>query len=161
MNEKELQELYKRYAFIIYGRCIRILKSHEEAQDAMQVVFLKLIEAHQSIRDREKIVPWIFTAAKNHCFNQLRSTKRFSDEACSDDIESHDKFDERYGNRQLLSMIMMNHSESVRDAVYYTHIEELSQEEIRKITGQSPATVRRNLKKFKDSIPGLRKRLGL
>jgi DNA-directed RNA polymerase specialized sigma24 family protein len=49
----------------------------------------------------------------------------------------------------------------VKDAVYYTYIEELDQREIGKITGQSPATIRRNLKKFNNNLPAIRKRLGI
>ncbi len=46
----------------------------------------------------------------------------------------------------------------MQNAVYYTYIENLNQREIQKITGQAPATIRRNLKKFKESIPYLKKR---
>jgi RNA polymerase sigma factor (sigma-70 family) len=157
------RELYNQYGFLVYQTCLKILGSTEDAKDALQAVFLKLMNYYATITDREKIVPWIFTAAKNHCFNVLRFRKKFSGCRDADTVaaEDGDRFDERIAAQELITMAFLNHSKDVRDAVYFTYAEAFDQEEIRKLTGQSPATVRRNLKRFRDSVPSIRKRLGL
>ena len=78
MSQTEIDTLYRTYGFIIYGRCIRILGDREDARDAMQVVFMKLLQAYATIRDKEKVVPWIFRAAQNHCFNILRDRRKLA-----------------------------------------------------------------------------------
>lgn len=155
------RELYDEYGFLVYRTCLAILGSADDAKDALQTVFLKLMERYEAIIDREKIVPWIFIAAKNHCFNVLRSRKKFAGSRDADTVpaEGSKRIDEHLEAKELVRFAFLNHSKGVRDAVYFTYAEGFDQQEIRKMTGQSPATIRRNLKKFRDSLPSIRKRL--
>jgi RNA polymerase sigma factor (sigma-70 family) len=155
------QELYEKYGFLIYRTCLRILGSEDDAKDALQAVFLKLLEQYAGIRDKERAVPWIFNTAKHHCFNMLRANKKFVDSIEPDDIAAPKDEGEHLDSRDMIKLVFINQNKKVKDAVYYTYIEELDQREIGKITGQSPATIRRNLKKFNDSLPAIRKRLGI
>jgi RNA polymerase sigma factor (sigma-70 family) len=152
-------DLYKQYGFIIYRTCLKILLSEEEAKDALHTVFMKLMEQYSSIRDKERVVPWIFNAAKNHCYNVLRYNKKFIGAVDADTTAGRDRVDDSVANKELVRLAFRNYKKEVRDAVYYTYAEEFDQEEIRRITGQSPATIRRNLKKFRDSVPLIKKRL--
>jgi RNA polymerase sigma factor (sigma-70 family) len=127
----------------------------------VQTVFLKLLEKYASIHDKEKVVPWIFNAAKNHCFNLLRYNKKFLGSPEADETSDSDGFEEKISAREIIRLAFRGHGKNVRDAVYYTYVEQFDQSEIRKLTGQSPATIRRNLKRFKDSLPSTRKRLEL
>ena len=161
MNQPEIEKLYTTYGFIIYGRCLKILGSPEDARDAMQVVFMQLIDRYATIRDREQIVPWIFITARNHCFNLLRARKRYSTTVDPDQTAGRENVEEHVSRRQIVSLVMKRFHKNIRDAVYYTFVEEFDQREIQRLTGQSPATIRRNLKKFRDSLPAALKRLGL
>ena len=60
-------------------------------------------------------------------------------------------------DKLVIQKILSTHNKKVQDAVYYTYIERLNQKEIQKITGQSPATIRRNLNHFKKSMHYRRK----
>jgi RNA polymerase sigma-70 factor (ECF subfamily) len=159
MDAVPAKELYEKYGFLIYRTCVHILHSEDDAKDALQTVFLKLLECHGSIKDPERVVPWIFNAAKNHCFNFLRYQKKFNHAAEVQDIEYADRFDERTGDKEIIRLIFKNQGKKVRDAVYFTYIEGFDQREIRRLTGQSPATIRRNLHRFKKSISSIKKRL--
>jgi RNA polymerase sigma-70 factor (ECF subfamily) len=156
------ETLYRQYGFLINRICLKILGSPEDARDALQTVFLKLLEQFETIHDKEKVVPWIFTAAKNHCYNVLRYNKKFSNSQEGDETAAKgDSSDELVSAKEIIRLAFRDHSSKVRDAVYFTYAEEFDQREIRKLTGQSPATIRRNLKRFKESLPSIRKRLGL
>ena len=161
MSQSEIDRLYRTYGFIIYGRCIRLLGSREEARDAMQVVFMKLLQAYDTIQDKEKVVPWIFRTAQNHCFNLLRDRKKFVRDIQPEDLVDGQGNGESFTKRDLVERVMGRFGKDIRDAVYYTFIEEFDQREIRKLTGQSPATIRRNLKRFRDAMPNVLKRLRL
>jgi RNA polymerase sigma factor (sigma-70 family) len=156
-----VKELYEKYGFLIYRTCRRILGSDDDAKDALQAVFLKLLEQYGSIRNKERTVPWIFIAAKRHCFNMLRDGRKFANGIDPDEIAARVDEGKRLDEKDLIRLIFADQNEKVRDAVYYTYVEEFGQEEIRKITGQSPATIRRNLKRFRDGLPAVRKRLGV
>ncbi len=159
MDPGRVKELYEKYGFLVYGRCRRILGSEQDAWDALHEVFVKLMENYETLREKDRVVAWIFKAATNHCFNVLRSRKRFADEGGCDDAASGENLDEKLTARDLVAFVLRCHSARVREAVYYSYVEEMDQAAIQKLTGQSPATIRRNLRRFKDSLPAIRKRL--
>ncbi|MBW2258741.1 MAG: sigma-70 family RNA polymerase sigma factor, partial [Deltaproteobacteria bacterium] len=43
LNEAELAELYDRYAHVVYRRCLSILGNEEDAHDATQETFAKVL----------------------------------------------------------------------------------------------------------------------
>lgn len=161
MSRSEIDRLYRTYGYMIYGRCVKLLGSRDEARDAMQVVFMKLLNAYDTIHDKEKVVPWIFRAAQNHCFNLLRDRKKFAPEVDPELPDPGSRSSDGYAKKEIINRVMDGFNNDIRDAVYYTYVEEFDQREIQKVTGQSPATVRRNLKKFRDALPAALKRLGL
>jgi RNA polymerase sigma-70 factor (ECF subfamily) len=153
-----VRDLYERYGFMIYGRCLRILGCREQARDATQTVFLRLVEHLESVREPAKIVSWIFSTAQNHCFNLLRFRKRFADGIEPDMLATRGDWLKQFDARRMVTLLMDIRDRRVREAAYYTYVEELDQQEIYRLTGQSPATIRRNLKKFRDRAETLRKR---
>ncbi len=160
MEEQNARQLYEKYGHLIYNRCKRLLGCEDEAKDALQDCMIKLIKQYPKFKDPEHVVPWIYRVVKNHCLNELRKRKKFVDNSLLESLPAKSEEND-FETRELLNLVLSVHNKKVQDAVYYTHIEGLSQEEIRKITGQSPATIRRNLAKFKESIPSLKKRAGL
>jgi len=161
MDAVSAKQLYEQYGFLIYRTCVRILRSEDDAKDALQSVFVKLIENYGAIKDPAKTVPWIFSAAKNHCFNMLRSRKKFVTAVETDELPSSDDFEKAIESREVIRLIFKSHGKKVRDAAYYTYVEHFDQREIQKVTGQSPATIRRNLSRFKKSLHSLGKKLAM
>jgi RNA polymerase sigma factor (sigma-70 family) len=161
MDPLRMKELYEKYGFLIYGRCIRILGSEDDARDAMHEVFLKLLDNINRFTDREHIIPWIYTVTRNHCFNILRGKKKFVHTPECDGLTDGMNGGNDPLDRLLIGQILAVHNKRVQEAVYFTYMEKLNQKEIQKITGQSPATIRRNLNRFKKSMPHLKKRLGI
>jgi RNA polymerase sigma factor (sigma-70 family) len=161
MDYVPAKQLYEKYGYLIYRTCLRILHSEDDANDALQTVFLKLLEEYGTIKDPQRIIPWIFKAAKNHCFNMLRYEKKFARSIDGETLQSSENIEEKTESRELISLIFKNHNKKVRDAVYYTYVEQFDQKEIQKLTGQSPATIRRNLNRFKKSVSLIVKQLAL
>ncbi|MBN1307126.1 MAG: sigma-70 family RNA polymerase sigma factor [Chitinispirillaceae bacterium] len=161
MSQSEIDRLYRTYGFIIYGRCIRLLGCRDEARDATQVVFMKLLRAYETIQDKERVVPWIFRTAQNHCFNLLRDRKKFVYGVEPDELVDQRNDGDGFTKKDLIEQVMKRFNRAVREAVYYSYVEEFDQREIQKLTGQSPATIRRNLKRFREALPVALKRLGM
>jgi RNA polymerase sigma-70 factor (ECF subfamily) len=161
MDSGYAKTLYEQYGYLIYGRCIRILRSPEDASDAMQEVFLKLLQRWESVQNKEGVVSWIYSVATNHCFNLLRRRKRHTQEIPGDEVAGRRDTEAEFQTMQLIRCVLDIKNPKVREAVYYTYIEELDQESIYKLTGQSPATIRRNLQRLKALLPGMRKKLDL
>jgi RNA polymerase sigma factor (sigma-70 family) len=125
----------------------------------LQSVFVKLLENYGAISDTGKVVPWIFSTAKNHCFNVLRYQKKFARKVEMDELPSRaGDCEKTVEAREIIRLIFQNQGKRVRDAAYYTYVEGFDQREIQKVTGQSPATIRRNLARFKKSLTSFGKK---
>ncbi len=70
-NNEWLGILLQRYTLLLLGTCMKYLKNEEEAKDAVQQIFLKVI----SELPKYKVVyfkSWLYMVAKNHCLMKLR-----------------------------------------------------------------------------------------
>lgn len=161
MKNVSAKELYEKYGFLIYKRCLKLLGNEDEAKDGIQDCMLKLLKQYPKFEDPEHVVPWILRVVKNYCLNILKKREKFVDNAVLEFVDSGEKTASEFETKDTIQKILLCHDKRVQDAVYFTYIEKMNQEEIRKATGMSPATIRRNLKKFKDSLPAIVKRLGL
>ena len=75
-DDEAFAEIHGRYAPRLEAYCARLLGGREDAEDAVQQVFLK---AHQSLaRNGNEIVlePWLYTIARNESYTMLRSRQR-------------------------------------------------------------------------------------
>lgn len=82
--ERALHGLYERHSDRILGFCRRRLRSHPEAEDAMQTTFLQAFRALQ-----RGVVPvseeaWLFKIAENVCLSTHRSNGRRSERELAD-----------------------------------------------------------------------------
>ncbi len=67
-----LAELFTRYTHMVYGVCVKYLKSTDDASDAVMTIYEKL----EKDLHRHKIVrfsTWLYVITKNHCLGELRS----------------------------------------------------------------------------------------
>jgi RNA polymerase sigma factor (sigma-70 family) len=70
-----LAELYGRYMDLIFAVCIKYLKEHEAAKDAVMGIFEELISKLLK-HEVGNFKGWVYTLARNYCLMQLRSKKR-------------------------------------------------------------------------------------
>ena len=88
-----LGELYNRYIPLVYGLCLKYLKSTEAAEDAVMQIFEVLLEKLGRFEVRE-FRTWLYSVARNHCLQILRKSTReistdFSTVVVESDAEVH------------------------------------------------------------------------
>lgn len=106
MNDEELMlhlkggealafdELYERYHKRLFGFFVKMLGfDREKAKDALQDLFLKIIEKPQLFDQSRSFRTWVFAVACNQCRNYYRSfeTKGRAEEALLADAEETDE----------------------------------------------------------------------
>lgn len=68
-----LEQLYDRYAAVVYRMAVRIVKNEELAEDVVQEVFWRVWRRSKSFeRERGKVSQWLFGIAHNLCIDELR-----------------------------------------------------------------------------------------
>jgi RNA polymerase sigma factor (sigma-70 family) len=70
-NNQWLGILLERYTLLLFGVCMKYLKDEEEAKDAVQQIFLKVITEMQKYRV-DYFKSWLYMVAKNLCLMKLR-----------------------------------------------------------------------------------------
>ena len=70
-NNEWLGILLQRYTLLLLGVCMKYLKNEDEAKDAVQQVFLKVIQELHKYKV-EYFKSWLYMVAKNHCLMRIR-----------------------------------------------------------------------------------------
>jgi RNA polymerase sigma factor (sigma-70 family) len=64
---------YDSYAASLYGYCRTMLRSPDEAADAVQDTFVVTAARVGELRDPNHLRPWLYAVARNECHSRLRS----------------------------------------------------------------------------------------
>ena len=80
MIRSDFNDLVQLLSRKLYGYAFRLLQNQEEAEDAVQEVFIKLWNMGKKLKDYNSIDALAITMTKNHCIDQLRKQKHFNHE---------------------------------------------------------------------------------
>ena len=67
--------MFERYMYLLYRLCYSILLVREDAEDAVQDVFLKYYRRQPTFADEDHEKAWFIRVAVNHCKDILRRRK--------------------------------------------------------------------------------------
>ncbi len=66
-------ELFQRHHGRVALWCLRLTGDRESAADLAQEVFLKAFRYLDSYRGESKFSTWLYSIARNHCFNEIKA----------------------------------------------------------------------------------------
>lgn len=75
-DEEAFSELVRRYSEKAFRVAVAVLGNREEAEDAVQECFLRVVRARASYRSEASFSVWLFTLLRNVCRNELRRRSR-------------------------------------------------------------------------------------
>jgi RNA polymerase sigma factor (sigma-70 family) len=159
-----LGELYERYIHLIFGLCMKYLRSEEESKDMSMQVFEKLPEAAKTAEIRN-FSSWLHVLAKNECLMLLRSRKykmartaeEISEERSMDMAYSlhHTREDELEIRLQELEQSIEELPPEQKECIRLFYLEQKSYKAIATITGHELKKIKsyiqngkRNLKQY-------------
>ena len=73
-DQKWIGILLDRYTMLLLGVCMKYLKNEEEARDAVQQIFLKVLTEVSKYKI-DYFKSWLYMVAKNHCLMKLRASQ--------------------------------------------------------------------------------------
>ena len=76
MDRQRLRQLYEQHADAVYRVCFTYLKSSSDSEDAVQEVFLRLLNKDPVFKSERDERGWLIVTACNYCKSQLRWRKR-------------------------------------------------------------------------------------
>ena len=69
----EYKTLYEQYYTMVYRLSLLLLKNTQDAEDAAQTIFLKVMEKQPVFADEEHTRAWLLTVTRNYCRDVQRS----------------------------------------------------------------------------------------
>jgi len=125
-EQAAFEVLYDRYAEVLLSFCRHMLGRADEAEDAVQQVF---VSAHAALlRDDREIEakPWLYAIARNRCLSMLRARRELPAADVQPEIEGlQDEVQTRVDLRELVADLG-DLPEQQRAALLLTELEDLS-----------------------------------
>jgi RNA polymerase sigma-70 factor (ECF subfamily) len=145
----ELDRIYRQYGAMVRRRCLAILKREEDAEDAAQEVFVRVLRSMGAFRGQASPATWLYRIATNICLNRIRDAKNRErlDKTAFEEPEPTRPFEA--WPRDLALRILADFDDATRETVLYAEVEEMTHQEIAEVMGCSVSLVRKRIAKFK------------
>jgi RNA polymerase sigma-70 factor (ECF subfamily) len=86
-REKAFTAIIKKYQEKLYWHIRRMVVEHEDANDVLQNVFIRVWNGLENFREDSQLYTWLYRIATNECLSYLEQQKRRSS-ASLDEMES-------------------------------------------------------------------------
>ena len=149
--------LLERYTMLLLGVCMKYLKNEEEARDAVQQIFLKVLTEVSKYKI-EYFKSWLYMVAKNHCLMKLRGqhgkhVKELKEEAAIEDHESDKQ--ELLANEKTYSLLeqsIQELNEEQKQCVTLFYLHKNSYQQITERTGYNLMQVKSYIQNGKRNL---------
>lgn len=154
-RQEGFSRLLQAYQGRVYRRAYSFLRNREDALDATQDVFLKVLPAIGRFRAGSPLWPWLRRITTNICLNRLRAASSRPEtlewEAAGDRLEAGraasdpEAAAELTWDREALDRALAQLPAAQRIVVVLRHEEDLTYEEIAEVTNLPLGTVKTHL----------------
>jgi RNA polymerase sigma-70 factor, ECF subfamily len=150
-NETSFNELVRRYQEKVYWTAHRFVNDHDEADDIVQEVFLKVHRSLNDFRGESGFYTWLYRITVNISLNAIRK-RRIKDflrideffDYPSDENDQPDKQFEQNEQKQLIEKAIERLSEKQKAVFILRYYEELPYDDISKILKTSVGGLKAN-----------------
>ena len=155
-DQEALRVLFRRHERPVYNLLYRMLSSHEDAEEVLAEVFVKVWRAAAGFKGDSKFTTWLYRIASNTARDCLRSRQVRQEVSIEDVIVDEAELSGRagssYGNPERSAIeaedkarilkAMAGLSDEDRLLVTLYHLQECDYDEITEITGIPPCNLK-------------------
>ena len=161
-DAKHFTLLYRRYANKVYGKCFSILRNEDEARDAMQEIFVKIMLNLGNFGEKSQFSTWIYSITYNFCIDLIRKRKK-EKTVFSEDIErapdvAADDIPDEYlmaMDIKILNQVMETLSEGDRMILVMKYQDDFSIRDIALKLNKTESAVKMKIKRAKEKAKEL------
>jgi len=151
-SRQAFDQIYVLYSKRLYGYCLKIAKSREDAEEIVQDVFLRLWNMRKEIRQEKTVRSLLFIISKNYLiksyYNRINS-QIFEDYVNYEEkLRNEDHVDSKIEYEEFLKRIrlaMHKLSETQRKVIELSRFRQYSVQEVAEQLSLSEQTVRNQL----------------
>jgi RNA polymerase sigma factor (sigma-70 family) len=156
-NNEWLGILLKRYTMLLLGVCMKYLKDEEEAKDAVQQIFLKVITEIPKYKV-EFFKSWLYMLARNFCLMRIRDRQGRKPIELTDDVVAYEEMNvktELFEKDKALSLVEEGLSElndEQRLCLKLFYFDQKSYQQITDLTGYNVSQVKSYIQNGKRNL---------
>lgn len=147
-KEKAFTDIVKKYQERLYWHIRRMVVDHDDTNDVLQNVFIKVWKALANFREDSQLYTWLYKIATNECLTFLDQKKR-KDAISFDEVESglsnKIKADEGFDAKKLewrLQLAIQQLPEKQRLVFNLRYYDEMPYEEMSQVLGTSEGALK-------------------
>ncbi len=160
-----LHVLYELHRMKVYNLSWRMLGSPQDAEDALQEIFLKVFGRIKNYRGESAFSTWLYRMTTNHCLDLLRRRKILTFLGFENAPEVQDKKDSEKAVNLGLSSVVAQALERLpakqKACLLMREMEELSYEDIASALQLSLGSVKSNIHRAKAQLKEVLEKEGL
>lgn len=153
MRKEQLEYFFKTYYSLVFRVAFMELRSHADAEDVIQEVFIRLIRYNPEFEGAEHEKAWLIRTTINLCKDFLKS--KWNQSTVSMDAISGEElkfFKVPYVQQDDMVQNLFELPEKYRRALYLFYYEDYSIKEISDVLGIPEGTVKTNLKRGREEL---------
>ena len=153
----DVDTLYRRYGPMVLRRCRQLLRDEDQALDATQDVFVRLLTRRDRLR-ADAPSSLLYRIATNLCLNRIRDTQRrktTADSTLLEQIACLEDAEGRIEARAVLAKLFGQQRESTRTMAVLYYVDGMTLEEVAQQVGLSVSGVRKRLLGLRASLQAM------
>ncbi len=147
-REKAFTGIIKKYQEKLYWHIRRMVVVHEDADDVLQNLFIKVWKGLDNFREDSQLYTWLYRIATNECLTHLEQQKRRSTVSLSDDengLSNQVKADKNFDGQKAewkLQLAMQTLPEKQRIVFNLRYYDEMPYEEMSRVLETSEGALK-------------------
>ena len=160
-RDEGFRELMKQYGHKLYWHIRRIVVGHDDAEDVLQETCIKILNGIGSFKGDGSLLTWLYRIATNEALQHLRRQTRLfqSIDSLGDTLIDKLQAESAIDDKELVFLFqkaLLTLPTQQRIAFNMRYYDEMSYDEIARVTGKSVAALKTNyhyaVQKVKDYI---------
>ncbi|QDG49473.1 sigma-70 family RNA polymerase sigma factor [Persicimonas caeni] len=150
----DTKDYYERYGPMVLRRCRALLRNEDDALDAMQETFVKVLENEERLSD-DAPSSLLYRMATNVCLNRIRAASRRPEVAANELVYEIAQLGDAGGRteaRNFLHRIFRREKASTRQIAALYWLEDRTYQEVADEVGMSVSGVRKRLRQLRQSL---------
>jgi len=158
-KDDPIGQLYEEAGFLVFRRCVQMLKDRAEAQDVTHWTFVRALEVGIDVSDRGRAISWLYTTATHRCLTLLRNerTRRRIRDAHPGEVlpPGPPSAEARAISRDLLNRTLEKVDERTGEIALLTWGQGMSNARVAELFDTSTRTIIRARKRFEEAVAKL------
>ncbi len=144
----ELGQLFLTHGPAVYRRALRLLCNHQDAEEATQEVFIRVLRGADGFAGQSQISTWLYRITTNYCLNQIRDRRRRRELFAEHAVDAHGPDPASPSDVALLRRLLAEADEEQARVAIYIYMDGMTHEEVAEVLSVSRRTVGNQLARF-------------